>query len=131
MALNIDKAHLVAARNLGSVAFAHGRVDGAEMLTFLAGNIQEINQRTQADHPYWRPEKPPVLRSNMVERARRDFDALKAKHQEGKRRFVGRAIATAVQRELSPDFARSLSTMAPEALQAAVSGVRDRILSAE
>ncbi len=124
-ALKVDMAFLRAARQCGCLAFAHGRIDAAALVDFLAANVPEINAEV-ADIYRWSSERP-RLRRNMVERMRRDLAGLAAQVAPGKR-FVGREIAAAVRRELTDELAARLAGMAPEAAAVELRAVRARIL---
>lgn len=127
-ALKINADFLKAARQCGCLAFAHGRIDAAALVDFLAGNLVEINEEVSCIIRPW-DDTPPRLRRNMVERMRRDLAGLAAQVAPGKR-FVGREIAAAVRRELNDELAARLAGMAPEAAAAELRAVRERIIAA-
>lgn len=127
-ALELDERFFTAARAAGCMAFAHGRVRAGAFVEFLDSNLPLINAFVEADWPYVRVE-PPQLEKGDVSRIKRRLKQLIAAQTSGKR-FVGRAIAAAVKRELTPDLARKLATMTPEAAETALHEARNRILTA-
>ncbi|MBK8477565.1 MAG: hypothetical protein IPL39_15065 [Opitutaceae bacterium] len=126
-ALGLAEEILVAAREIGCVAFIHGRVRANLLVEFLASEVQAVNRTVAIDWLY--NSTPPRLTGPIVERVRRRLAELAAQAAPEKR-HRGREIAAAVRRELTDTTARQIAGMDPEAAVATLAQLRERILAA-
>jgi len=125
-ALDVLEDTLKAARNLGCPAFVHGRIKAEPLLKFMEENAAEINKEWERLCP-WDGVRFSFSKKTVA-RMRKDLAKFSATAAPA-RHFVGREIARAVNRELSPAFAAHLASVTPDLIAAEVAAVRERILA--
>jgi len=125
-ALDLRAEFLSSARRLGCLAFSHGRIRAPLLVDFLEKHLAEINEDI-ADAHRWMKE-PPTLNRATIDHLKRRIAELTVQAAPQKR-FVGRALAQAVRRDLTPQLAAKLAGTSPELIAAEIAAVRERILA--